>query len=112
MAKVTLSGASDDLIELDGDLLEEWEGVGADEEPIFVGFSDGTLASVRFGVDGSYWRINVLWRGTATITHEPATDEDDDYSDKLTLEGDIAWVVCGSDKAQMRKGARSAKVEG
>jgi hypothetical protein len=92
---VTLYGASDDLIEVEGDIREEFGCYGAtDDGPLHVAFSDGTLASIRYGDEG-IWRILIHRSGTAKATLKQATDADSDYSDRLTLEGDVLWVVIG-----------------
>ena len=93
MSTVTVSGASDDLIEIKGDLSEEFNG---SEEPRWLAFSDGTLLTIQYGVGGGFWRISVLAKGTAAIMKKDGTDEESDYSDSMTLTGDdLAWVVCG-----------------
>ena len=93
MSTVTVSGASDDLIEIEGDLSEEFNG---SEEPRWLAFSDGTLLTIQYGVGGGFWRISVLAQGTCAVTKVEGTDEGDDYSDKVTLHGaDLSWVVCG-----------------
>lgn len=89
--KVTVYGASDDLIEIDGDLHEEFEG---SEEPRYLAFSDGTVLTVQYGVGGAFWRINRLRTGSALYVKQDASDERDDYSDRVTLDG-VSWVVCG-----------------
>lgn len=92
MSTVTVSGASDDLIEIEGDLSEEFNG---SEEPRYLAFSDGTLLTIQYGVGGGFWRISVMSKGTCAVTKTDGTDEDDDYTDQVTLTGDLAWVVCG-----------------
>jgi hypothetical protein len=100
--KVTIYGASDDLIEVEGDLREEFSYNEDDSEPMFVAVSDGTLMSIAYGVGGGFWRIHVLRRGTCDLTKFEATDDDGDaYSDRVTLDGDIDWISVG--KAVRRK---------
>lgn len=100
----TLTGASDDLIELDGDIREEWtcptnhDG----EDQAFVSFSDGTLVRIRYtGV----WRIEVVAHGPASVYTIDRCEEgpdgdgvDGNYSDKLTIEG-VTWAVLGTESA-------------
>ena len=65
-------------------------------EPFFVAVSDGTLLRITY--DGM-WSIRVLATGCDTsANHEPATDEDTNYSDVVTLtnEWDVEWVVGGT----------------
>jgi hypothetical protein len=91
MRSVTVYGASDDLVEVEGDIVEEFD-VGSQGNDCFLAFSDGTVLSVRY--DG-FWRIHRLAIGSARCVKRDGTDEDTDYSDRVTLTGDIRWVVCG-----------------
>ena len=96
---ITVYGASDDLIEVEGDLSEEWSPLsdGASDDGGLLAFSDGTVLRVAYTDDG-VWRVTPLSRGSATMTKTEAVDADDDnYSDRVTLDGDIRWVVFGSE---------------
>jgi len=97
--QVVIYGASDDLIEVEGDLTEEFSYLGGDDEGAYLAFSDGTLLTISYGAGGSgFWRINRLCAGAANYVKVEATDEDTDYSDRVTLSGDnLRWVVCGTD---------------
>lgn len=97
MATVTIYGASDDLIELDGDLSEEFSALNdyREETGGLLGFSDGTVLDVIYGHEG-IWRIVRVSAGTATFTKdENPLDDDERYSDRVTLEGDLRWCVFG-----------------
>jgi len=82
-------GASDDLIEFEGELRGEVGCYGSDEGPdhaigVLVAFSDGTLLAVRYGKPGlgGVWAIAVLRRGEMFERLDICTDEDaDPYSD-------------------------------
>ena len=72
---ITVYGASDDLIEVDGTILR--------------------ITYMPSGV----WRIGVVTRGSAELKVEPAPEGDEDnYSDRATLDGAV-WVVHGIDHA-------------
>jgi hypothetical protein len=107
MAKVTVYGASDDLIEVEGDIREEFNPRSDDVEEgnAYLAFSDGTVLKVKY--DGC-WRITPVARGSAEYQKTEATDEDKDYSDKVTLEGEeLRWVVYGNAVAlSMKRAAR------
>lgn len=93
-------GASDDLIEVEGDIREEFNPSDADD-PSLLAFSDGTLLQIQYGSDRlAFWRITPLLYGSAKYSKTEATNEDDNYSDVVTLEGDIKWVVCGNQWAR------------
>jgi hypothetical protein len=105
MDTVTIYGASDDLIEVEGAISEEFSAAGS--EPSYLSFSDGTVLRVSY--DG-LWHITAVERGASTgIRHTPAEDEDADrredgssgYSDRVILSGDnLRSVVFGSEYAK------------
>lgn len=73
-------GASDDLIEFEGDLLGEVGCYGTNDDDdmgVLVGFSDGTLLSVKYGKGGQgVWGITVLRQGDLFDRIEFCNDED------------------------------------
>jgi hypothetical protein len=89
----TVYGASDDLIEIEGGIYEEFtyrddEGTGE-----LVAFGDGTVLRVTYTHDG-VWRIAPVARGTATLSIVQAPEGDEhNYSDRATLTGDLRWAV-------------------
>jgi hypothetical protein len=94
MSAVTIYGASDDLIEIEGDLEEEFYVRNySGREPVLLAFGDGTLLSIDmdpFGV----WRISCTAHGTAFFEHdEDPGDDENRYSDRVTLTGDLRWVL-------------------
>lgn len=95
---VTIYGASDDLIELDGDIYEEFSHYS--EDPALLAFSDGTILKVLHDQEG-IWRITPIQSGSASLTHTFGQD-DKQHSDKVVLEGDVRWVVYGSEMATRR----------
>ena len=96
MSEVRISGASDDLIEIGGDIIEEFS--PADTDEFFIVASDGTALS---GVYDGTWRFTLHTRGSAEMEkREAPADDDDDYSDVITLRGDIAWVALASNIAK------------
>ncbi len=98
MKTVEITGYSDDCIEIDGDLREEWY---SHEGGSHLAFSDGTVLHIDFDPDGSgNWRIRRIKTGTAGYALTEASDDDEDvYTDTVTLTGDIRWVVHGSEIA-------------
>lgn len=99
MAEVRVYGASDDLIEVEGDIFEEWG--HSNEHPALLAFSDGTLLELRYDEDG-LWRITRLAEGTATFTNVPGNPTDD-VCDVATLVGDLRWCIKGTDRAWAKK---------
>ena len=94
MAKVEIYGASDDLIEIEGGISEEFN--PRDDENNYLGFSDGTILKIRYDNDG-VWRIVPLIIADQTVYDlVQATDPDEGYSDHAWLTGDIEWVIFGN----------------
>lgn len=95
MPTVTLRGASDDLIELDGAIVQEWPYLRPrGDDGNLIAFSDGTVLSVWFGSAG-IWRIDPLVHGSAALGIVSAVEDSEDRTDIATLTGDIRWAVHG-----------------
>lgn len=92
MSTVTVYGASDDLIEIEGDLNEEFN-PDSDDQGTWLIFGDGTVLDIRYD-DFGVWRITRPHSGTAEMVkdEDPGNDEDR-YSDRVTLTGDLRWVI-------------------
>lgn len=107
----TVYGASDDLIEVDGLIREEFNVI---DEPRYLAFSDGTVLRIEYAGDGC-WRVDQRAKGSCSVekVHD-GTDEDEPrrpdgtptYSDVVVLTGDISWVVCGADFVRAAGSAR------
>lgn len=97
---ITICGASDDLIEIEGDVREEFN-VGGESR--LLAFSDGTVLRVEY-TPAAVWRVTPVRAGGGhlDVVHAPEDDEDD-YSDRATLTGPddepIEWVVLGTEVA-------------
>jgi hypothetical protein len=92
-ATTTIYGASDDLIEVEGRVTEEFS--YRERDPSFVAFSDGTVIRIEY-TDAGVWRITPVRRGRGTLHIEQAPEDDDtNYSDRAVLTGDVDWVVYG-----------------
>lgn len=106
---ITVYGASDDLIEVEGDITEEFGYTDDPDVGDVVGFSDGTVLRLRY-TDEGYWRITPAARGSAELRIEQATEDasdDDGYTDRAVVDGDIRWVVHGRGFAARRNGGSS-----
>lgn len=93
----TIRGASDDLIELEGAIDEEFT-ASYDGRPTYLAFSGGLILSVTYTTEG-IWRIHRVDGPPATITRcedLPGYDGPDGaiYSDLATV--DAEWVIIGS----------------
>lgn len=95
MKTVTISGASDDLINLGGDMREEFSPEDA-EEGGKLAFNDGTVLSVKYDSAGC-WRVNRIHEGSAAYEKKEADGPDtSNYTDTVTLKGDLKWCVLGN----------------
>ena len=93
MAIVKIYGASDDLIEIEGDISDEINCYN-EENGIALAFSDGTALRVIYDTDG-IWRITRIAEGTAKFSKVDG-DVIKDTNDIVTLEGNILWIVVGT----------------
>ena len=92
---ITIYGASDDLIEVEGDISEEFSYLDHDDEGDLIAVSDGTVVRITYGASG-VWRIVPVHHGSGTLTITQAPEGDDDnYSDRATIDGTVTWVVQG-----------------
>lgn len=90
---IIISGASDDLIEIDGDFKEEYY---YNENGNYLIFSDGSVIEVNY-TNGGIWRLERIIEGSAEFKRKKAVSADsDEYSDIVTLIGQISWVIKGS----------------
>lgn len=101
---VTVYGASDDLIEVEGDISEEFNALGnfgdGEDDGGILAFDDGNVLRVTYTSEG-VWRITPTYFGKGAVTIVPAVSADDeDYSDRATIDGQLRWVVFGSQFAK------------
>jgi hypothetical protein len=89
---VTVYGSSDDLIEVVGDLREEFPWYPADGDA-FLGFSNGVVLRVTLG---DVWRITPVAGAAYVLVEQCPENDEDNYTDRALVSGDVAWVVCGS----------------
>lgn len=93
-------GASDDLIEVEGDIAEEFSATDTRGGVDYLAFSDGTVLQIKYDNDG-VWRIALVARGVATFAKVEAPENDEsNYSDEVTLTGDFAWVAHATEVVQ------------
>jgi hypothetical protein len=101
---LTVYGASDDLIAVEGDIEEEfpWQKRGYGQASgDLLAFSDGTVLRVEFTRSG-VWRIQRLAGDPEALHIEQAPEDDENNcSDRATLDGDIHWVVQGMSWARV-----------
>lgn len=86
-------GASDDLIEIEGDITAEHNHYNTTEDqPAAIFFSDGTVLGMHYSDDG-IWKIDVKEKGALFDHIEPCTDADaEPHSDKVFFKSGLAWA--------------------
>lgn len=94
-------GASDDLIEIEGEISDE-HGCYGHTKPISISASDGTKASIYYGGE---WKIHVFFAGNKYLKTIDSVgdngkhigDEKDcfSYSDILIFEDGLEWIKIG-----------------
>ena len=93
MKTITVCGYSDDLVSIGGDIRHEIDAL--DVESTKLSFSEGTVLTVVYDADGC-WRVNRIEEGTAKMEKVEADGADtDNYSDRVTITGDIKWIRSG-----------------
>lgn len=89
-----LYGASDDLIEIRGDLSDEVYGDSA-----LIATADGGLFRISYNPNGAgFWRINIFFKPTSSVEHHFGSDVEGDYSDRLTVNSTPDWMVVYTDQ--------------
>lgn len=88
---ITIYGYSDDLIEaVRLELLAD----------VAIKCSNGATMEIFYDDCAGVWRISLL-SGADLVTIDRAPDQDDDnYSDRATVAGDIEWVRVGTVEAR------------
>lgn len=99
-------GASDDLIEFEGDVSGEVGCYGTDDRDrgVLVACSDGTLLEVKYGKAGmGVWGITVVRRGDLLIGVEEIYDGDaDPHSDVASFSKGLKWAFAATDWQSVR----------
>lgn len=101
--EIEITGASDDLIEIEGVISEEFNWYPKDGERGYLAISDGTLMEVRYDNDG-IWRFRRLIAGSAEFIHSSGSVQAD-TNDVVRLRGigdQIQWVLFGGNKAILK----------
>jgi hypothetical protein len=94
-------GASDDLVEFDGDFSGEVGCYGTDdrEKGVLAIVSDGTILEVKYGKGGrAIWEVKLLKKGDLFDKIDPCTDEDaDPYSDIAYFRAGVKWAYAATE---------------
>lgn len=84
-----ITGASDDLIEISGELYEEFNSYNCDDGR--MAFSDGTLLKVEYDQDG-IWRFKPIFKGSL-YEKKIEGSVGDDTNDEVHFKQGLKWCV-------------------
>lgn len=87
---ITIHGASDDLIEVDGAINAEFAVTDTGDDGVLLAVSNGVVLRIRYR---TCWRIEHVTGAAVEIVQCPEDDEDN-YSDVATITDPVSWVVC------------------
>lgn len=94
-------GASDDLVEFDGDFRGEVGCFGTDDQDrgVLVIVSDGTILEVKYGKGGdAIWEVKLLKQGALYDRIQPCLDSDDDpHSDIAHFREGVKWAYAATE---------------
>jgi len=97
----SIYGASDDLIEFDGDVRGEVGCYGTDdkEQGVLISCSDGTILEVKYGKGGAaIWGIMVIQKGRLLTEVKACVDEDAKiYSDVAVFATGLKWAYASQE---------------
>ncbi|PHV72168.1 hypothetical protein CS063_01450 [Sporanaerobium hydrogeniformans] len=88
-----ITGASDDLIEIEGELSEEFESFDCTDGVLSC--SDGTLLEVNYDKHG-IWRFNVLYSGSL-FNKKVEGSADSDTNDEVYFNPGLKWITFNDD---------------
>jgi len=92
--RITISGFSDDLVEVEGSIRGEW-GLDSTSLPKYLLLSTGDIFSINYDNKGM-WRVKHVEDSglcDVTITEAPEEEGDDGvYSDVALVLGPITWL--------------------
>ncbi len=98
-------GASDDLIEVDGDVRGEVScfGTGDEERGVLLMFSDSTVLEVRYGKNGdAIWEVRLLKQGALFDRIDQCADEDaDPHSDVAHFRDGVKWCYAARERWEL-----------
>jgi hypothetical protein len=94
-------GASDDLVEFEGEFSGEVGCFGTDdrEQGVLVVVSDGTILEVKYGKGGAgIWEVKLMKAGGLFERIDPCTDEEDDpHSDAAIFRDGVKWAYAAKE---------------
>ena len=94
-------GASDDLVEFEGDFSGEVGKYGTDDDEhgVLIVVSDGTILEVKYGKGGAaIWEVKLIAQGSLFQKIEPCTDEEaTPFSDIAIFSEGVKWAYASTE---------------
>jgi hypothetical protein len=87
---ITIHGASDDLIEVDGAINAEFPVTNTGDDGVLLAISNGVVLRIHYR---TCWRIEHV-TGNGVEFQRCPEDDDDNYSDIATITDPVTWVLC------------------
>ena len=106
--QIKIYGASDDLVEVEGGIREEFNPSGND--PSYLIVSEGSVFKIVYDDDG-IWRVNRIITGTAEVSKVDG-DVVQDTNDIVTVSGDIRWIIFATDAQIVKAHTATPEKEG
>lgn len=100
MPKVTVTGSGDDIIEIGGDVDQEFYFYSDDGRQGHLTFSDGTTMQIWYEGSTCLWRIREGQIGQSVVIVDGAQPYPGDPAycrDFATIDGPFSWIEVGSD---------------
>lgn len=102
---IKIYGSSDDLIEIEGEIREEFQyptSAGADKPVLLI---CSNKAMIEFWYDGE-WKARIKSSGDGQVWIKSVSDDGEfnDYSDVVTINDSIIWVALCTDIARRPRG--------
>lgn len=99
---ITVFGTSDDLVEVEGDISEEFNAYSrTSDESWVLAFSSGDVLRIQY-TDTGVWRIAPVVATHRLAVAQASEGDQENYSDVADISGDVEWVVFGSAVARAR----------
>lgn len=86
-----ITGASDDLIEIEGELREEFSAYNCESDDGRIACSDGTLLKVEYDENG-IWRFTALVKGSL-YNRKVEGDIEADTFDEVYFKPGLKWIA-------------------
>ena len=97
-------GASDDLIEFEGDFTGEVSHYSSNDKPALIVMGDGTLLEIQYGKnDVGIWAVRLVKKGELFDRIDQCDDEDDcPHSDVAHFRDGIKMAYVGKDFVRVK----------